>query len=101
MRVLGIDPGVATIGFGLVEVDRSRQTLLRYGVITTPAGLPLSRRLLQISEDMEELLRLNVKIIQISYPYGERNFYMATLKDRYLPPVVQRFKQFVITHCRV
>lgn len=57
MRVLGIDPGVATIGFGLVEVDRCRQTLLRYGVITTPAGLPLSRRLLQISEDMEELLR--------------------------------------------
>lgn len=57
MRVLGIDPGVATIGFGLVEVDRSRQTLLRYGVITTPAGMPLSRRLLQISEDMEELLR--------------------------------------------
>ena len=45
MRVLGIDPGVATIGFGLVEVDRRRQTLLRYGVITTPAGLPLSRRL--------------------------------------------------------
>ena len=57
MRVLGIDPGVATIGFGLVEVDRRRQTLLRYGVITTPAGLPLSRRLLQISEDTEELLR--------------------------------------------
>lgn len=57
MRVLGIDPGVATIGFGLVEVDRSRQMLLRYGVITTPAGLPLSRRLLQISEDMAELLR--------------------------------------------
>ena len=54
MRVLGIDPGVATIGFGLVEADRSHQTLLRYGVITTPAGLPLSRRLLQISEDMEE-----------------------------------------------
>ena len=57
MRVLGIDPGVATIGFGLVEVDRSRQTLLRYSGITTPAGLPLSRRLLQISEDMAELLQ--------------------------------------------
>ena len=57
MRILGIDPGVATIGFGLIEADRGRQCLLRYGVITTPAGLPLSRRLLQISEDMEELLR--------------------------------------------
>ena len=55
----------------------------------------------RVPDTMEELLRLNVKIIQISYPYWERNFYMATLKDRYLPPVVQRFKQFVITHCRV
>lgn len=45
---------------------------------------------------MEELLRLNVKIIQISYPYWERNFYMATLKDHYLPPAVQKFKQFVM-----
>ena len=50
---------------------------------------------------MEELLRLNVKIIQISYPYWERNFYMATLKDRYLPPVVQKFKQFVIENHRL
>ena len=56
MRVLGIDPGVATIGFGLIEADRSRQQLLQYGVISTPAGLPLSRRLWQISQDMNELL---------------------------------------------
>lgn len=56
MRILGIDPGVATIGFGLIEADRSRQQLLQYGVITTPAGLPLSRRLWQISQDMNELL---------------------------------------------
>ncbi len=56
MRILGIDPGVATIGFGLIEATRSRQVLLEYGVITTPAGLPLSRRLLQISEDITELL---------------------------------------------
>ena len=56
MRILGIDPGVATIGFGLIEVDRSRQQLLQYGVISTPAGLPLSRRLWQISQDMNELL---------------------------------------------
>ncbi len=56
MRILGIDPGVATIGFGLVEADRSGARLLQYGVITTPAGLPLSRRLLMISHDMEELL---------------------------------------------
>ena len=56
MRILGIDPGVATIGFGLVEADRGRQQLLRYGVITTPPGIPLSSRLWQISEDMSNLL---------------------------------------------
>ena len=56
MRILGVDPGVATIGFGLIEADRGSQRLLRYGVITTPAGLPLSNRLYQIPRDMEELL---------------------------------------------
>jgi len=56
MRILGIDPGVATIGFGLVEAERACVRLLRYGVITTPAGLRLSNRLFQISQDMCELL---------------------------------------------
>ena len=36
MRILGIDPGVATIGFGLVESSRAAVRLLQYGVITTP-----------------------------------------------------------------
>lgn len=56
MRILGIDPGYATIGFGLIEADRGKFHMLTYGAITTPAGLPLSRRLYQISTDMEELI---------------------------------------------
>ncbi|MDE7243444.1 MAG: crossover junction endodeoxyribonuclease RuvC, partial [Oscillospiraceae bacterium] len=52
MRILGIDPGVATIGFGLVEAERAQVRLQKYGVITTPAGLPLSTRLFQISQDL-------------------------------------------------
>ena len=57
MIVLGIDPGVATIGFGVVRAERQKNTLVQYGVITTPPGIPLSSRLLQISDDMEELIR--------------------------------------------
>ena len=49
MVILGIDPGVATIGFGLIRAERGKNTLQQYGVITTPAGIPLSQRLLQIS----------------------------------------------------
>lgn len=57
MIILGIDPGVATIGFGLIESQGQKNRVIRYGVITTPAGLPLSERLLQISENMQDLLR--------------------------------------------
>lgn len=56
MRILGIDPGIATIGFGLVEASRASVKLMHYGVITTPAGLPLSTRLYQISQDLSQLL---------------------------------------------
>ena len=56
MRILGIDPGVATIGFGIIDADRQKNTLIRYGVISTPAGLPLSHRLRQIYADMQELI---------------------------------------------
>ena len=40
MRILGIDPGIAIVGFGLIEADRGRTRLLNYGAITTPAGHP-------------------------------------------------------------
>ena len=55
MIVLGIDPGVATVGFGLVASERNKLSLITYGTIRTPAGLPLPRRLLLISEDLNKL----------------------------------------------
>ena len=56
MRILGIDPGVAIVGFGLIESDRGTLRMLQYGAITTPAGLPLATRLAQINRDIEELI---------------------------------------------
>ena len=56
MRILGIDPGVAIVGFGLIESDRGTFRMLQYGAITTPAGLPLAARLAQIDRDIEELI---------------------------------------------
>ncbi len=56
MRILGIDPGVATIGFGLIEAERNQYQLLRCGVITTPAHTSLASRLEQIDRDLSELL---------------------------------------------
>ena len=56
MRILGIDPGVAIVGFGLIESDRGTLRMLQYGAITTQAGLPLAARLAQINRDIEELI---------------------------------------------
>lgn len=57
MRILGIDPGYATVGFGLLEVERTQvYHMCTYGAITTPPKLPLSRRLYQIDRDMESLI---------------------------------------------
>jgi len=56
MRILGIDPGIATIGFGVVDSEKNRQRLVKCGVITTPAHTTLSSRLDQIFNDMLELL---------------------------------------------
>ena len=58
MRVLGIDPGIATIGFGVVESEKNRHTLIKCGVISTPAHTSLSSRLEQIYDDMLSILEL-------------------------------------------
>ncbi len=56
MRILGIDPGIATIGFGCVDADRQKYSLIKCGVITTPAHTSLSSRLEQIFNDLTDLL---------------------------------------------
>ena len=56
MRILGIDPGVAIVGFGLIESNRGSVRMLQYGAVTTEAGLPLATRLVQIENDMTALI---------------------------------------------
>ena len=51
MRILGIDPGIATIGFGVVDSDKNGHKLINCGVISTPAHTSLSSRLEQIYDD--------------------------------------------------
>lgn len=58
MRILGIDPGYATTGFGLIEAERGQFRLLQYGTITTPADLPFPERLNMLFEDMTRLLEI-------------------------------------------
>lgn len=56
MIILGIDPGYATTGFGVVESGRGLLRLVNYGTITTPSGLAFPKRLKMLYDDMNELL---------------------------------------------
>lgn len=57
MRILGIDPGYATTGFGLLEYRREPR-LLQYGVITTPKELEFPQRLCTLFDDMTRLMEV-------------------------------------------
>ncbi len=56
MLVLGIDPGSANTGFGLVAAEGSRLTRIDHGVIVTRASQPLEQRLAEIHAGLSELL---------------------------------------------
>lgn len=58
IRILGIDPGTASVGFGVIDVDHHLRTHVTHGVIRTPAGETPERRLHTIAMDLAEVLRV-------------------------------------------
>ncbi|OGO45918.1 MAG: crossover junction endodeoxyribonuclease RuvC [Chloroflexi bacterium RBG_16_63_12] len=59
MLVLGIDPGTATTGYGLVRETETGPALVAYGTIQTPAGAPMPDRLRTIYQELKELIALH------------------------------------------
>ena len=56
MRILGIDPGLAIVGWGVIESARGNIRPLAYGAITTPAHTDIEARLLMIERDLTDLI---------------------------------------------
>jgi crossover junction endodeoxyribonuclease RuvC len=56
MRVLGIDPGTAATGYGVVEEREGSLHTVRFGAITSPASLPFAQRLLRIYRELRAVL---------------------------------------------
>ena len=56
MRILGIDPGTATVGWGVIEVEKGKTTSVAYGHISTSKDLPPEDRLAEISQDLSALV---------------------------------------------
>ena len=56
MRILGIDPGFATVGWAVLDSERGTLQPVAYGAITTPAHTNFESRLLMIKKDLETII---------------------------------------------
>jgi crossover junction endodeoxyribonuclease RuvC len=59
MRIIGIDPGTGILGFGVIDVERNKATLVDAGVIRTPVKEDDAVRLLTIYQELTEIIKLN------------------------------------------
>ena len=56
MIILGIDPGLATMGYGVIEVVGDKRKLIQYGAITTPPKVAIPYRLRAIAQGVRQLM---------------------------------------------
>ncbi|MBP3327609.1 MAG: crossover junction endodeoxyribonuclease RuvC [Clostridia bacterium] len=76
MRILGIDPGYAIVGYGVLDYQNNHFSVVEYGAITTPAGMDFNRRLELIFDEMEVIIsRLKPDAMSI-----EKLFYNTNAK---------------------
>ena len=57
MRILGIDPGLARVGYGVIDTTGGQQRMLDCGIIRTDPGHPDGERMVEIAEDLRQLIR--------------------------------------------
>src|SRR5256885_9941803 len=71
MRILGVDPGSITTGFGVIDCDRGRLVLVEQGSIGTARGAELADRLCRIHEQVAAVIaRTSPEAVAIEAPFG-------------------------------
>lgn len=74
LRILGIDPGLATVGYGCIDAVQQQRQLIDYGTIQTEAGLPFQMRLEEIAQDLSSLLtRFQPDIVAVEELFFSKN----------------------------
>ena len=56
MRIIGIDPGYAIVGWGVIEYNNTKFKTIAYGAVTTPAGMDFSERLERIYDEISLII---------------------------------------------
>ena len=78
MIILGIDPGFAITGVGVIEYKNNKFKVLDYGAITTDSGLKLSQRLLLLYNKLENvIIKHNPDVVAIEELFFNKNIKTA------------------------
>jgi len=78
LLILGIDPGIAILGYGLVKYEANRFTVIDYGAITTDAGINMSARLTIIYDRLIDIIeRYNPDAFAIEELFFNKNIKTA------------------------
>ena len=56
MRILGIDPGYAIVGYGVVDYIGNKFKVIDFGAVETPKEMPFSKRLLYIFHELNDII---------------------------------------------
>lgn len=74
MKILGIDPGLATVGFAIINAEKNNIIFEKCGIITTPAHTKLSSRLSIIYNDISQVIKLyNPDVVSIEELFFNTN----------------------------
>lgn len=80
MRVLGIDPGYAILGWGIIEMKGNHFTPVHFGAITTESTSPMALRLLEIYQELSRIIELyNPDVVSIEQLFFNTNSKTAIL----------------------
>jgi crossover junction endodeoxyribonuclease RuvC len=74
MRILGVDPGSISTGFGVIDYDRGRLTLVEQGSIATARGAELADRLCRIHDELLAVIRrTSPAAVAVETPFAGQN----------------------------
>jgi len=74
MRILGIDPGTVTMGYGVIEAEDDEIALVDYGALSSPARSPIGERLSYLYNELSKVFsRYQPDVVAIEQPFMAKN----------------------------
>jgi len=83
MRILGIDPGTVTMGYGIIEADGDKLTVVDYGALTSKGRSPIGERLSFLYHGIEDIIaKCSPDAVVVEQPFVAQNVKSALAVGR-------------------